>query len=140
MVSESYTVSIDAPPEKVWAVMVDVESWPEWTPSVMRVQRLDNREFGEGSRAKLTVKGAPTSVWTVVDFSPGKAFTWSTKARGVESVAEHIITHAGDGSKVTLNVVNRGLIATIMAPLIRRVSRRNLRMEGDGLKARCESG
>jgi hypothetical protein len=107
---------------------------------VKRVQRLDNGDFGEGSQARLSIKGAPTSVWTVVDYSPGKAFTWSTKARGVESIAEHIITPENDGAKVTLSVVNRGLIATLIAPLIRRASRRNLRLEGDGLKARCEAG
>lgn len=139
MVSESYSVHIDAPPEKVWPVLVDVESWPGWTPSVERVQRLENGEFGEGSTAKLKVKGAPTSIWTVVDFSPGKAFAWSTRARGVESIAEHIIVPDGDGTKLTLNIVNRGLMAQIAAPLIRRVARRNLRMEGDGLKTRCES-
>ncbi len=65
MVSESYTVRIEAPPDRVWAVMTDLENWPQWAPSVKRVQRLDNGGFGEGSQAKLTVKGAPTSVWTV---------------------------------------------------------------------------
>jgi uncharacterized protein YndB with AHSA1/START domain len=139
MLSESYSVHIDAPPEKVWAVMVDVESWPEWAESFQRVQRLEDDELGEGSTAKLRVKGAPTSIWTVIDFSPGKVFTWSTKARGVESIAEHIIVPDGAGTKVTLNVVNRGLMATLLAPFIRRIARRNIRMEGDGLKAHCES-
>ncbi|MSU59740.1 MAG: hypothetical protein EXS35_16495 [Pedosphaera sp.] len=32
--SFSITVDISAQPQIVWAVMADVERWPEWTPSV----------------------------------------------------------------------------------------------------------
>jgi uncharacterized membrane protein len=28
------TIDINAPTEQVWAVLFDVENWPQWTPSV----------------------------------------------------------------------------------------------------------
>ena len=31
------TIHIEAPPAIVWAVTVDVERWPEWTPTVESV-------------------------------------------------------------------------------------------------------
>ncbi|MGH8967792.1 MAG: SRPBCC family protein, partial [Actinomycetes bacterium] len=36
-----HTVSIAAPPERVWAVVIDVEGWPERLPTVDAVERLD---------------------------------------------------------------------------------------------------
>ena len=33
----SVTVDIPAPPDRVWAVIADVERWPEWTPTVTRI-------------------------------------------------------------------------------------------------------
>ncbi|MET0865487.1 MAG: SRPBCC family protein [Nakamurella sp.] len=36
-----HTVTIAAPPEQVWAVVVDVERWPELISTLDVVERLD---------------------------------------------------------------------------------------------------
>ena len=48
-------VHIDAPQEVVWAVTEDIERWPEWTPSVESVTRIDHGQFDVGSAANVVV-------------------------------------------------------------------------------------
>lgn len=36
------TTEVDAPPDVVFEVMTDVERWHEWTPTVTKVERLDD--------------------------------------------------------------------------------------------------
>src|SRR5688500_14341659 len=36
----STTTEIDGPPEVVFAVLTDIDRWPEWTATVTRVERL----------------------------------------------------------------------------------------------------
>jgi uncharacterized membrane protein len=44
-------VDIDAPPERVWAVVAeDVKNAPRWTTYLDRVDRLDEGALGEGTR------------------------------------------------------------------------------------------
>jgi carbon monoxide dehydrogenase subunit G len=135
------TVNINAPPERVWAVMVDVERWPEWTESMKSVERLDSGEFGVGSKAKLRIRRSPNAnVWTVTELAPNRSFTWETNSGGVKGMAAHVIDPDGNGSKVTLTVDLSGIVATLFGPMIGDQSRKNVEMEAEGLKRRSEEG
>jgi carbon monoxide dehydrogenase subunit G len=135
------TIKINAPPDRVWTVMKDVERWPEWTESMKSVERLDKGDFGLGSKAKLKIRRSPNAnVWTVTELTPNRSFTWETNSGGVKGVATHVIEPDGNSSKVTLTVDLSGPVATIFSPIIAGQSRKNVDMEAEGLKRRSEAG
>ena len=69
-------VDIEAPPEAVWKVLMDFDSYPSWNPFIRRV---DGRAVvGSKLRARLeppTGRGM-TFRPTVTTFRPGEAFGW----------------------------------------------------------------
>jgi uncharacterized membrane protein len=137
-VEHEESVQIEAPPERVWAVYTDVERWPDWSPVIRKIERLEDERLALGSTARIEAKGGPPSVWTVTEFTDGRSFSWKSSARGVKLMAWHLIEADGAGSKVKLGVRMSGLMATIFAPFLRRVAKRNVKTEAEGLKRRCE--
>lgn len=135
------SVVIDAPPARVWAVMTDIERWPEWTASVTKVERFDALPLAVGSRAKLKQPRFPAMEWRVTALEDGKSFEWEARTPGSHSVASHVVVDDGDGrSRVTLGVRQTGALATLLRPIFSPMTERYLRMEAEGLKARSESG
>jgi uncharacterized protein YndB with AHSA1/START domain len=132
------TVEIAASPLRVWELMFDVERWPEWTASVTRVQRLDQRPFGVGSRVRVEQPGFPPARWRVVAVQPGDGFTWVSSAPGLRVYAHHIVEPYAGGSRVTLVLRFKGPFGPLFGWLTRSVNVRYMRMEAEGLKRRAE--
>ena len=133
------TVDIDAKPADVWAVTLDVERWPEWTPSMLRVKRLDTGDFGLGCKAQVRQPRIPASTWRVTAFEAGKSFTWETSAFGGRMAASHLVrANASGGTTVTLTVRARGPLSWLLDPMMTRISRKLAGQEAAGLKRRCE--
>ena len=133
------SVEIDAPPERVWGVMSNVERWPEWTASVERAERLDDGPLQVGSRARLKQPKFPPVVWEVTDLEPGRSFSWTARNVGLTSVGHHrVIPRADGGVTVRLGLHQAGTLSPLLALFTAKLTRRYVETEAQGLKHRCE--
>lgn len=136
----SETLHVDAPAERAWAVLADVARWPEWTPSVIRVEAVQPVPLGIGGTARLYQPRLRPATWTVTDWDPGRGFVWESRNPGVRVIAEHLLTAEDDGCRITLNLRFAGPLGPLFGWLMRGISCRYLEQEAAGLKRRCESG
>lgn len=132
-------IEIDAPPEIVWNVMADVEKWPEWTPSMRKIEKMGDKPFGKGASFRVAPRGAPRSVWTVTECDEDRSFFWEARSANAHAVAGHVIEPHGAGSLVTLSVdVTGSWMVKVLGPLMAMTIRRSVRQEAEGLKRRSE--
>jgi uncharacterized protein YndB with AHSA1/START domain len=138
---ERFNISIDikAPVDRVFEVMADTDHWPEWTPSVKSIKRLDGGDFAVGSRAVIRQPKFPPALWTITEIDPGHSFTWINRAPGIKVVAHHSAEPTPSGSRATLSLRYEGVLAKLLARMTRSITNRYLAMEATGLKARSEN-
>ncbi|MGD8428179.1 MAG: SRPBCC family protein [Balneolaceae bacterium] len=134
------TIYIETPKNLVWNVIENIEQWPQWTPTITDVHRLDDKPFGLGSKARIKQPGQPESIWTVTEYIPEEGFTWETKRRGLHMTAIHQVTQKESGTLNTLQILASGFYAVIFRFVLKAAIRRALMQENKGLKLRCEEG
>ena len=133
-------VSIQAPAARVWQTMIEVERWPEWTPSVRSIERLEPTPLGPGSRVRIEQPKLAPAVWTVTDWKPEVAFIWVSRRPGILVTALHAITASAAGAcEVTLTVRFEGLLAPLIRLLTGRLTKHYMGLEAAGLKKVCEA-
>ncbi len=135
----SITIDIAASPERVWSVMTDVARWPEWTPTVKSITRLDKGPITMKSRVLIRQPKIPPALWKVVEFNPGKNYAWVTVSPGVRITANHSITPIENGSRVTLSIQYEGVFGKLLGKWLTNLNNRYLNLEANGLKQRSEN-
>ena len=138
----SVTTDIDATAEIVFAVMTEIERWPEWTPTVTRVERLDGSALplAMGSRIRIVQPKVPPAEWTVTALEADRGFSLTSRSPGATVVANHWIESLGDGqrSRVTLSVTFSGWLGRLIGRMMRGLNERYIAQEAAGLKRRSE--
>jgi uncharacterized membrane protein len=133
-------IVIDAPADRVWAAMHDVERWPDWTPTVRKIQRLDNGPLSVGSRVWIWQPKLPPAKWRVTELDHARrAFTWETSSPGMRLQARHWVEGTGNASRAILSIEFSGILGPLFARLTRDLNRRYLALEAQGLKKYTEA-
>jgi len=130
------TRHIASPPEPVWDVLVDVARWPEWTPTIDSVERLDGGPFQVASRARVRQPKLPRAEWEVTEIVDGRSFTWVATGPGMKTIARHEVVPDGSGSTVTLSIEQTGPMGAVAGTIWRRLTQRYIELEAESLDHR----
>ncbi|MHB1139227.1 MAG: SRPBCC family protein [Microthrixaceae bacterium] len=130
---------IDAPVERVWELTLDIESWPELTPTMTSVERLDDGALRVGSTARVVQPRQRPTVWTVTALEPRSRFVWSTKLATLTMTASHEVEEVGpDRCRNTLRVELDGFGAGLARRLLGSTMRRAITTENEGFRSAAE--
>ena len=135
-----HTVTIAAPPERVWEVVVDVVRWPERIPTVDSVERLDDGPLAVGSRTRLQQPKLPEAVWTVTELEEGRSFTWESRSRGIAIAAAHVVEPHDSVPRLSLSVDVTGPLAPVGWLMTRGLTKRYVETEAASMTRAAEEG
>jgi uncharacterized membrane protein len=132
-------VDIDAPAHRVFQTLCDVERWPQWTPTMQSVQRMDDGPFAVGSQTRVIQPKLRPAVWQVSAMDADANFTWVSKSPGLRLEAGHKVQSAGAGCCVLLTFAMSGALSSVAGLVYGRLIAEYVNTEAQALKERCES-
>ena len=126
---------VEAPRERVWSVLTDIDSWPQWQKSVSRARLEGALEPGSTFRWKAGI--SMVSSLRVVE-APHRV-AWEGRAHGI--YARHFWTlESNDGRTIVATAESfEGGLVRLLPPLMRRVLRKGLDDALSDLKAAVEA-
>ncbi|WP_432946882.1 SRPBCC family protein [Kribbella sp. CA-253562] len=134
-----HSTTVNAPAERVWAVFSDVARWPEWTPTVDSVERLDEGALRVGARTRIRQPKLPVAVWEVTELKDGEYFEWVSRGPGIKTTGGHRVVSTPEGTVVTASVVQEGPLGWLFGKLYAGLTKRYIAQETASLKKVTEA-
>jgi carbon monoxide dehydrogenase subunit G len=143
----SSTAEINAPLEKVWALVEDVEVAPEWQGGLKGLTPLDRDDQGRGTRCEVAADIKVRTVKTIVRFNYDGAPTrlsWTQEKGDLKSVdGSWELEDLGDGrTRATYKVevdFGRMLGALVRGPIVGAIRQMLAGARAGELKQRIEA-
>ena len=113
------SIDIDAPAKKVWALVDKLEEWPQWMPSIEKIERVSEGPLTVGSKLSVTAKVSGLTVtllMTITEFVPERSVVLEGKALGTKLTRFYTLEPVDGETKVTIG----GDVSGALAWLARR--------------------
>ena len=134
------SIDIDAPQQRVWDVLSDIEGWPRRIETVDEVELLSPAPITKGSQVRLKQPKLPEGTWDVTAWDAPSYFEWTQKTGGTTSIAGHRVEALGDDrARLTLTLDMRGFLVPIIALFYKKLTIRYMNLEAEGMKRASES-
>ncbi len=133
------TIDIEALPARVWAILMDVEGWPRWTPTVISARRLEPGPMSPGCRTRMKQPKLPPVIWQVTELDESRGlFTWVSRSPGVIVTARHLLQPMPMGTRATLSIDFGGVLGLLTGRWFGNLNREYVTTESLRLKAISE--
>jgi len=113
------SIDINAPANKVWALIDKLEEWPQWMPSIKKIERVSQGPLAVGSQLAVTAKVSGLTVkllMTVIWFVPERSVIMGGKVLGTKLTRFYNLEPVNGKTKVTIG----GEVSGALAWLARR--------------------
>jgi carbon monoxide dehydrogenase subunit G len=113
------SIDINAPVEKVWALIDKLEQWPQWMPAIKKIERVSKGPLTAGSQLSVTAKVSGltiTLLMTITEFVPERNVVMKGKALGTNLTRFYNLEPLDGKTKVTIG----GEVSGALAWLARR--------------------
>jgi len=110
----SSSVEINAPAEKVWTLVDKLEEWPQWMPSIKKIERLSKGPLTVGSQLSVIAKVSRLTVnllMTITEFVPERSVVMQGKALGTNLIRFYSLEPVNGKTKLTVGGEVSGLLA-----------------------------
>ena len=133
------SIDIDAPQQRVWDVLSDLDAWPRRIDTVETVELLTPPPIAKGSQVRLKQPKLPEGTWDVTTWDAPAYFEWTQKTSGVTNVAGHRVEAlSGGGARLTLTLDMRGFLVPVIGRVYRDLTNRYMTREAEGMKRAAE--
>jgi len=108
------SIDINAPVEKVWALIDKLEEWPQWMPSIEKIERVSKGPLTVGSQLSVTAKVSGLTaelLMTITEFVPERTVVLEGKALGTKLTRFYTLEPVNDKTKVTIGGDVSGALA-----------------------------
>jgi carbon monoxide dehydrogenase subunit G len=113
------SIDINAPVKKVWALVDRLEEWPQWMPSIKKIERVSKGPLTVGSQLSVTARVSGFTLkllMTITKFVPERNVVLEGKALGTRLTRFYALETASDRTKITIG----GDVSGALAWLARR--------------------
>jgi carbon monoxide dehydrogenase subunit G len=108
------SIDINAPAEKVWALIDKLEEWPQWMPSIKKIEKVSREPLTVGSQLSVTAKVSGLTVkllMTIIKFVPERTVVMQGKALGTKLTRFYILEPVNGKTKATIGGDVSGALA-----------------------------
>jgi uncharacterized membrane protein len=133
------TIEINAPQQRVWDVLTDLQAWPQRIETVDTVELLTPPPIAKGSRVRLKQPKLGEGTWDITVWDAPSYFEWTQKTSGITSVAGHRVEALAESrARLTLTLDMRGLLIPIVM-FYKGLTNRYMNLEAEGMKRAAEA-
>jgi carbon monoxide dehydrogenase subunit G len=113
------SIEINAPTTKVWALVDKLEEWPQWMPSIKKIERVSEGPLAVGSKLSVTarVRGLTVNLlMTITGLVRERSVVLEGKALRTKLTRFYTLEPVNGKTKVTIG----GDVSGALAWLVRR--------------------